>query len=117
MSPGAVAALSSPAVDLAGIPLWQRRNWSSDVSTAPNLLGELAGDEDASVRAGVAANEWAPPDVLRSLATDPADAVRVEVAANRRTPPDVLGELAGDTTPIVRSRAAANPSTPPTSPG
>lgn len=97
-------------MDLAGIPLWQRRNWSSDVSTAPNLLAELARDRDEAVRTGVADNEWAPPEVLRALATDQAEAVRSAVAANRRTPPDVLVDLAGDGSPTVRARATANPS-------
>jgi hypothetical protein len=72
-------------MDLSEIPLWQRRNWSSGVSTSSRLLAALAEDGDVSVRVGVAENYWTPPEVLEQLARDRSEAVRAAVVENRRT--------------------------------
>jgi hypothetical protein len=96
-------------VNLSELPLWQRRNWSAEVSTAAPLLAELAEDDDTLVRAGVAENVWTPPDVLIQLATDRAELVRLGVAKNRRTSPEVLARLGGDESRRVRQQALANP--------
>ena len=96
-------------VDISGLPLWQRQNWSIELSTAPRLLADLAEDEDVSVRVGVARNVWTPADVLIRLATDRSDEVRAGVAGNPKTPIEALGRLVGDTSPGVRSEARDNP--------
>lgn len=92
-------------MDLSGIPAWQRRNWSTEVSTAPRLLAALADDDDVDVRTGVAENYWTPAEILTRLARDRSSAVRLAVAANRRTPSVVQGQLADDDDPDVRRQA------------
>ena len=85
-------------MDTSELPLWQRRNWSTEVSTAPQLLADLADDADEDVRVGVAQNVWTPPDVLARLAGDRSARVRAGVAGNRMTPPEVQDRLAGEPT-------------------
>ena len=75
-------------MDLSEIPLWQRQNWSSGLSTSSQLLTALAADVDVSVRVGVAENYWTPSEVLEQLARDGSEAVRAAVVENRRTRPE-----------------------------
>jgi hypothetical protein len=81
-------------MSLSGVPLWQRRNWSTGVSTSSRLLAALAADSDVSVRVGVAENYWTPPEVLAQLARDRSDRVRAAATKNPQTPPEVWEQLA-----------------------
>lgn len=77
------------------------------------LLGRLAQDPKADVRAAAAANPRTPALVLESLASDPHDRVRGAVAGNPSTPAEALRVLACDGDRWVRARVAGNPSAPP----
>ena len=58
-------------------------------NTLTVLLTQLASDEDAWVRGGVAENSNTPPEVLTQLASDEKAYVRYAVAYNPNTPPGV----------------------------
>jgi hypothetical protein len=96
-------------MDLYRAPLWQRRNWSTSVSTSSELLTGLAADSDISVRAGVADNCWTSPELLEQLALDHSEKVRTAVARNRRTPPEVRDQLRRDNEVTISEEASTDP--------
>ena len=77
----------------------------------PTVLKQLAGDEELSIRGGIAGNPATPPEVLKLLASD--SLVCRTVAGNRNTPIEILKTLAADRDPQIRYRVAGNPNTPP----
>ena len=89
-----------------------KRNLLESQSTAPEVLEELAEDEDADVRYGVAGNPNTPAEVLMKLAEDEDKWVRQEVAYNRSTPVEILRKLAEDEEENVRQEVAENPGIP-----
>lgn len=82
-------------------------------NTAPDLLAELATDDDDTAVALVAGNPSTPPDTLDTLARDSDEDVRYAVAMNPNTAPEALTLLAFDRRLLVRLAAAQNPNTAP----
>ena len=81
-------------------------------NTPVEVIMKLTEDEDANVRYGVADNPRISAEVLRKLAEDEDEWVRQEVAKNPRTPVEVLMILAEDEDEYVREKVAKNPNTP-----
>ena len=80
-------------------------------NASPEMIEELAGDEEAKVRYEVAKNPNTPIDILTKLAEDENSDVRWEVVHNPNTPADILRELAEDKEWYVRYEVARNPNT------
>jgi len=78
-----------------------------------NVLSDLAGDDDTSVREAVAKNHATPARVLSFLAHDCNRDVRGDVAGNSSTPVATLSMLFGSKDEDVIEKIGANPSTPP----
>jgi len=87
----------------------EKQRLALDPSTPPEVLKQLAEDENVKVRAWVSENPSTPPEVLRQLAQDGASWVRMEVAENLNAPRDVLAQLAQDENANVRGAAQENP--------
>ena len=81
-------------------------------STSPEILKELAEDEDDDVRWEVAKHPRTPAEALRKLAEDGGMWVRSAVSRNPSTPVEVLMKLADDGDWEMRQEVARNPSTP-----
>ena len=81
-------------------------------NASPEMIEELAEDEDKDVRKEVVYNPKTPVEVLRKLAEDEDKDVRKEVAYNPKTPVEVLRKLAGDEDKDVRWGAIRNPNIP-----
>ena len=81
-------------------------------STSPEILKELAEDEDDDVRWEVAKHPRTPAEALRKLAEDGSMWVRSAVSRNPSTPVEVLMKLADDGDWEMRQEVARNPSTP-----
>ena len=81
-------------------------------NTSPEMIEELAEDEDPEVRYEVAKHPNTPADILRKLAEDANWKVRYEVAMNPKTPVDILKKLADDKDEDVRRAVAKHPNTP-----
>ena len=81
-------------------------------NASPEMIEELAEDEDADVRYGVAQNSHTPAEVLRKLAEEENPFVRKQVAWNCAIPIDVLEKLADDEDEGVRCAVAQNFKTP-----
>jgi hypothetical protein len=64
------------------------------------------------VRIGIAANPNATPELLSELAKDEERFVREAVAENRNTTPELLSRLVRDESQIVRAAVAKNPNSP-----
>ncbi len=79
-----------------------RRAAASSRHAPEDLLAELAGDPDATVRAVVARNETTPCGVLTALADDPDEQVRSWLAVNFFAPAEAMAKLADDPAPQVR---------------
>ena len=85
---------------------------AENLTTAPDVLVELAKHCNCRVRAVVAENMNTPPDTLTWLAKDPDLDVRWDMVAggcaNLNTPPDTLTWLAKDPDWKVRWAVAQN---------
>ena len=81
-------------------------------NASPEMIEELAEDEDKDVRKEVAKNPNTPVDILRKLAGDGDRFVKNAVLKNPNTPVDILRKLAGDGDWEVREEVAENPRTP-----
>ena len=82
-----------------------RREFVMNPNTPAEVLRKLAEDEDWLVRKEVAEHPSTPIEVLRKLAEDEVENVRYVVAENPRTPVDILRKLAEDEDWLVRSAA------------
>lgn len=80
-------------------------------NASPELIEELAGDEEAKVRYEVAKNPNTPIDILTKLAEDENSDVRWGAIRNPNTPADILRELAEDKEWYVRYEVTRNPNT------
>ena len=81
-----------------------RREFVMNPNTPAEVLRKLAEDEDWLVRKEVAEHPSTPIEVLRKLAVeDEVENVRYAVAENPRTPVDILRKLAEDEDWLVRS--------------
>jgi len=87
-------------------------NLSESQNASPEILEELAEDEDKYVRRGVAEHPSTPAEILMKLAEDEDKWVRQNVVENPRTPVEVLVRLAEDKDEDVRRGVAENPNTP-----
>lgn len=107
------------------LPVWRElvrehpemRAWAAHNRTCPpEILVELATDEDWRVRARVLSRRSCPPDLLQRLANDPHDAVRNTVATHPRSPRAAVALLGDDPWPVIaeaaRTRLANWPSEP-----
>ena len=74
-------------------------------NTTPEMIEELAENEDPEARYEVAMNPKTPVEALRKLADDKNKDVRYEVAMNPNTPVDILRKLADDKDEDVRRTA------------
>ena len=81
-------------------------------NASPEMLEELAEDEDWQVRYGVAENPKTPVEVLMKIAEDKNGNVRYELARNPNTRVEILRKLADDKKWDVRCQVAHNRSTP-----
>ncbi len=81
-------------------------------NASPEMIEELAEDEDWHVRKEVAKNSRTPVEALRKLAEDEDWYVRKEVAEHPGTPIEVLRKLAEDEVENVRYAVAENPKAP-----
>ena len=75
---------------------------AENLTTAPDVLVELAKHGNCRVRAVVAENMNTPPDTLTWLAKDPDWKVRWAVAQNLNSTPAVLALLKDDEHEMVR---------------
>lgn len=124
-------------IDIKDMPTRKRKKLAQNTKN-PDILRELAKDEESLVRQEVALNKNTPIDILRKLADDgyywvhrgvasnpntPVDilrelaenekiGIRMGVASNTSTPVDVLRKLANDEDPLVRMFTRGNPNTP-----
>lgn len=89
-----------------------RRLRAMDRSTPPEVLAQLANDEDKEVRGWVANNPNTSAEVLAHLASDDSWQVRAWVAGNSNIPVKILTQLANDADEGVRFAVAQNPNTP-----
>ncbi|MFF3678706.1 hypothetical protein ACFYYS_32650 [Streptomyces sp. NPDC002120] len=102
----------------AGMPLgvwWQlvrehpqMRFWAAHNRTCPpEILAELAKDDDWRVRERVLCRRSCPPELLEQLADDPHDAVRNTVATHPRSPRSAVARLVDDPWPVIAEAARA----------
>jgi len=78
----------------------------------PPLLQRLGDNSSALVRSGVASNSAAPRALLERLALDELEEVRVGVARNRNIPLTLVTQLANDRSAGVRYSVAHNETAP-----
>lgn len=89
----------------------QREVKAQDSITLGDILAQLAGDPDWSVRLRVAEKSDTPGEILTRLAGDPKWEVRAEVGKNPNTPEEALDRLADDPDGYVRWVVAVNSNT------
>ena len=89
-----------------------RKEVAYNPNTPVEVLRKLADDENEHVRWGAIRNPNTPVELLRKLAEDKDERLRYEVARNPRTPVDILSKLADDEDRNVREGVAKNPNTP-----
>lgn len=89
-----------------------RKEVAYNPKTPVKVLRKLAGDENEHVRWGAIRNPNTPADILRELAEDKDERMRYEVSRNPNTPIDILRKLADDEDRNVRKGVAENPNTP-----
>jgi hypothetical protein len=87
---------------------------------SPELLAQLAADEDPQIRTAVARNSATPSNLLIQMKeqedwSDSNHTVYAAIAANPNTPPELLAHFAADQSALntgVRRMVAQNPNTP-----
>ncbi|MEM9272218.1 MAG: hypothetical protein AAGA80_04525 [Cyanobacteria bacterium P01_F01_bin.143] len=82
---------------------------ASNSKTPPEILEQLAQDQDSMVRAAVANKENLPSHLLKQLAKDEIRRVRSSVANNPNTPIEILKVLARDKEGSAYYQAVKNP--------
>ena len=103
---------SNAVDDVEFLKRYGKINLLENNNASPEMVEELAEDEDFEVRQEVSKNPNAPAEVLRKLAEDEDWLVRKEVAEHPGTPAEALRKLAEDEDVDVRADVADNPSTP-----
>ena len=103
---------SNAVDDIEFLKKYGKINLMESDSTSPEILKELAEDEDDDVRWEVAKHPRTPAEALRKLAGDGDMWVRIAVSRNPSTPVEVLMKLADDGDWEMRQEVARNPSTP-----
>ena len=103
---------SNAVDDIEFLKRYGKLNLLESDSTSPEILKELAEDEDWHVRCLAVKHPNTPVELLRKLAEDEDLFVRREVAMNPNTTVDILTKLAEDEDWYVRKAVAYNPNTP-----
>ena len=105
---------SNAVDDIEFLKKYGKINLVENDNTSPEMIEELAEDEDWRVRREFVMNPKAPVEALRKLAEDEDWLVRKEVAEHPSTPIEVLRKLAEaeDEVENVRYAVAENPRTP-----
>ena len=103
---------SNAVDDIEFLKKYGKINLLESDSTSPEMIEELAEDEDEEMRKKFAENPKTPVEVLRKLAEDEDRYVREAVAKNPRTHTEVLRKLAKDENWVVRHGVVRNPRTP-----
>ena len=103
---------SNAVDDIEFLKKYGKINLLENNNASPEMIEELADDEDWHVRKEAAKNSRTPVEALRKLAEDEDWLVRKEVAEHPSTPIEVLRKLAEDEVENVRYAVAENPRTP-----
>ena len=103
---------SNAVDDIEFLKRYGKLNLLENNNASPEMIEELAEDEDFEVRQEVAEHPNTPAEVLRKLAEDENWEVRREVARNPRTPAEVFMKLAEDGDKYVKEAVTNNPNTP-----
>ena len=103
---------SNAVDDIEFLKKYGKINLVENDNTSPEMIEELAEDEDADVRYAAAENPNIPTEVLMRLAEDEDRYMRSAVSRNPRIPAEVLKKLAVDEDGEVRYEAARNSSNP-----
>ena len=103
---------SNAVDDIEFLKKYGKFNLLENNNASPEIIEELAEDEDSYVRKEVAKNPNTPVDILRKLAEDKGANVKYLVAKNPNTPVDILRKLAEDKDWRVRAGVPRNPNTP-----
>ena len=98
--------------DVEFLKKYGKFNLLENNNASPEIIEELAEDEDSYVRKEVANNPNTPVDILRKLAGDKGANVKYSVAKNPNTPVDILRKLAEDKDWRARAGVPRNPNTP-----
>ena len=103
---------SNAVDDIEFLKKYGKINLLESDSTSPEMIEELAEDEDDDVRWEVAKHPRTPAEALRKLAEDGGMWVRSAVSRNPSTPVEVLMKLADDGDWEMRQEVARNPNAP-----
>ena len=103
---------SNAVDDIEFLKKYGKINLLENNNASPEIIDELAEDEDWRVRKEVAKNPKAPVEALRKFTEDKNIWVRKEVAKNPRTPAEILMKLAEDENGLVRMEVVDNPKAP-----
>lgn len=85
---------------------------ASNVNTSPEVLTQLAEDNNDNVRERISSNPNTPPKVLTKLSEEVLWKIKSRVANNPSTPSEVLRKLSGSYFFMVKESVAGNPNTP-----
>jgi hypothetical protein len=86
----------------------EKRNLAESTST-PEVLKELAKDDNYGIRIAVTDNIYTPVEILEAFSTDINWGLRAGAALHTNTPIEILRELATDEDSYVRFEVAENP--------
>ena len=103
---------SNAVDDVKFLKRYGKINLLENNNASPEIIDELAEDEDWRVRKEFAENPKTPAEALMKMAEDENCIVRNAVAENPRTPTEVLMRLAEDEDEEVRYAVAGNPNAP-----
>ena len=103
---------SNAVDDIEFLKKYGKINLLESDSTSPEILKELAEDEDVKVRREVAMKPKTPVEAFMQLAEDEDMEVRRRVTMNPNTPVDILTKLAEDENKMVRQQIAKRFRTP-----
>ena len=103
---------SNAVDDIEFLKKYGKLNLLENNNASPEMIEELAEDEDKEVRQEVAKNPNAPAEALRKLAEDKYSDVRFAVSGNPNTPAEALKKLANDKYWGVKQAVAKHPNTP-----
>ena len=103
---------SNAVDDIEFLKKYGKINLMENNNASPEMIEELAENEDWQVRKEVANNPKAPAEVLRKLVEDENKSVKYKVINNPSTPVDILKKLADDKDKGVRKEVTKNPSIP-----
>ena len=103
---------SNAVDDVEFLKKYGKINLLENNNASPEMIEELAEDEDANVRYEVAKHPNTPADILTKLADDKDVYVRRAVAENPKAPVEALKKLAEDKNDDVRWKVSENPNTP-----